>query len=150
MARHRNLARFGEAMLRFAGEIEENSTRIVRRAALIADTSVVNATPVDLGRARSSWTASIGTEPVQSDSGVNEDIGGARAASISLQQAQQVIGSWRSGQGSIFINNSVAYIVPLENGHSAQAPNGMVQQAVTAARNFLRTARLIQGIRRNG
>lgn len=142
MAKHKTFGSLSKALRKRGATVEVNVGRAVRKAAIIADTAVVFATPVDLGRARSSWNASIGAAQ-PSDSGVNEDIGGDAAAVIALRQAQEVINRWRLGEGSIFINNSVAYIIPLENGSSAQAPEGMVDQAVLASQTYLKKVKLL-------
>ena len=59
---------------------------------------------------------------------------------------QATIGRYRLGQGTIFITNSVPYIVFLEEGSSDQAPRGMTRFAIQAANNVLRRARLLQGL----
>lgn len=81
--------------------------------ALRLDKLIVQGTPVDTGRARANWFVAEGamrTDTTASTTGV------ARPA--------------LKGESVIFISNSLPYIVPLEYGHSGQAPNGMVRKAI--------------------
>lgn len=74
-----------------------------------AYTEVKSLTPIDTGFARSSWWMSLGE----------------------TGSPGQVVTSATLGD-VIRVANGAEYIVPLEYGHSAQAPNGMVR--VTLAR----------------
>ena len=114
-----------------------NVERIVRRAAVAADTALILTTPVDTGRARGNWNVSVG----RVDTRVREinfpDQNGA------LSEGQAQLQAWRLGGGIIFIANSLPYILPLENGSSAKAPNGMMQHALLAARQQVAAGRLL-------
>lgn len=99
-------------------------------------TGVVARTPVDSGRARSSWTVSVGepraTVPPESGSYQPADSSTAMAALSGLQPGQ-----------TVWISSALPYIVVLEfggypnppqggegkttNGYSRQAPQGMVR-----------------------
>jgi hypothetical protein len=102
----------------------------VRRAAIVADQVAITQTPVDTGRARGNWRVGIGGRPTGYS---DED----RDASAAMAQGSSAINTWKSGEGSIYITNNVPYIVPLDEGSSAQAPNGMSAAAVQAARKEL-------------
>lgn len=137
MARSKGFQQFAKRMGFLAEKVGANSEKAVRKAAIAADTTVVMTTPVDTGRARANWFATVGLPAnLQLD---NTDPSGATA----MSQAQAVIAGWKRGQGSIFITNSLPYIVPLEEGSSAQAPNGMTQAAIQAARAELVGYRLL-------
>jgi hypothetical protein len=75
------------------------------------------------GRFRGSWTVTIGApstvEPGRIDPHGSETIEAAKAA----------LSGFKSGP-SIYITSNVPYAVPLEYGHSSQAPNGMVRVTV--------------------
>ena len=109
-----------------------NVEKRVRKAALAADQVAVLATPVDTGRARANWRVGIGTNPAGYDDEATD-----KSGSSTIAEGQGVIERWKSGQGSIFISNNVPYIIPLDEGSSAQAPSGMSAAAVQAARKFL-------------
>ena len=114
-----------------------NTERLVRRAAVAADGALILTTPVDTGRARGNWNVSVG----RVDTRVREinfpDQNGA------LSEGQAQLQAWRLGGGIIFIANSLPYILPLENGSSAKAPNGMMQHALLAARQQVAAGRLL-------
>lgn len=130
-------------------QVEENAGRAVRAAALAADQGVVLATPTDKGRARSNWHVSIGT-PVATNLEPPVEGDGEAAAQKALAQAAPVIGAWKPGLGPIYITNGVPYIIPLEEGSSRQAPQGMISQGIAAARIAVRRIRLLGRGRRAG
>jgi hypothetical protein len=147
VAYHKTFKSLSQALRVHAKNVDENYTRALRRTALVGDSSLVYSTPVDLGRARSSWSASIGVA-APSDTGLTESIGGDLAAGVALSQARPVITNWRPNLGgSLFLSNSVDYIIPLDNGSSAQAPTGMTLQAMEAMRGILRGVRLLRSER---
>lgn len=103
----------------------------VRRAAIAADAAAVITTPVDTGRAKGNWNVSIGS--IDETTTDNTDRGGSEA----IARGKSTIEEWKVGRGEIFISNSLPYILALENGSSAQRPEGMTQHALDAARRAL-------------
>lgn len=123
---------FAQRMRRHGAQVERNAGALVRRAALAVDATVVLATPVDTGRARSNWQANL-SGPAQGTQdpyapGVGGNTAGANTQAA-LDQARATIASHRPGQ-AIHITNNLDYIGKLNDGHSAQAPAGFVQTAV--------------------
>lgn len=113
-----------------------NVNQLTRKVALAADQALVLGTPVDTGRARSNWQVSLG-QPAAGERdpyaagqalGINE---GANAQAA-IAQGAGVIGSRSEGQ-SVFISNNLPYIERLNDGWSAQAPAGFVEDAVLKA-----------------
>ena len=135
MAVSRGFGQFNRRMQKIGAAVVANTEATVRRAALIADQVVVTATPVDTGRARANWITSIGAPVFQQKPEPGSPSDGPRQ---SLAQGTGVIASWRVGAGPIYITNSLDYIKRLDEGYSAQAPNGMTAQAIAAASAFLR------------
>ena len=142
--------KFGEALARFAkAETPERARLLHRRLTLEALTRIVRRTPVDTGRARGNWQTSVGApatgvidevdpqtaagstrsqklgdfNPAKSTA-VTRDVGAVVARGIDALDPLKPF-------GVTFIANNLVYIEPLENGHSKQAPEGMV--AVTLA-----------------
>lgn len=111
--------------------LEEGVERLLRGTFLTVDQVAVTATPVDTGRARANWLPSVGG-PIEGDAA--PDTTGQSA----LSAAQSVAGTYRISAGPLVITNNVEYISFLENGSSAQAPNGMLAQAVAAGINYVR------------
>lgn len=128
-------------MLIVAKKFALNHDIRVRRAAIAADQVAVLATPVDTGRARANWRVGIGSARTGFDEDASDASGGATIA-----EGQAVIAGWKSGAGPIFISNSVPYIIPLDEGSSAQAPNGMTAAAVQAARVQLGKGSVFRGL----
>lgn len=148
MATSKSFKEFAKRMVVVAKGTEDKIEKTIRKAALAADQVAVNATPVDTGRARGGWIASVGT-PSQEGSapagpgkaeGGSPESNAAQAAAKALQQAEQVVSEYKLDAGSIFLANNVEYIVKLDNGSSKQAPAGMTAAALAAARNVVRKA----------
>lgn len=131
MARN-DLNSLNARMRALAQNIEHNIPVLVRKAGLAIDTTVVLATPVDKGRARSNWQVSLdapiaGTIDPYAPGDKGSTAGpNARGA---LEQGKAVIAAYRLGKVINIVNN-LAYIGRLNDGWSAQAPAGFVQIAV--------------------
>lgn len=113
---------FALDLKRFADATQRRMTVIPRKVALELFRRVVMRTPVDTGRARGNWQAGVGTPPA----GETDRTG----ASAALEQITGEVESWDAENVAIYLVNNVPYIVPLEDGHSGQAPQGMVKISV--------------------
>jgi len=106
--------------------LRERNDQLVRGLALEATKGVVLMTPVDEGRARGNWNVATGSpDKTESEERKDKDGGPTIGRALTIVREIQV-------GDTIFITNSVPYILPLEDGHSSQAPQGMI--ALTAAR----------------
>jgi hypothetical protein len=122
-----------------ADNVPREVGKVVRLTALAVDQTVVMATPVDTGRARSNWIVSV-DKPVDAviepyvalpkgkGAGKLGETGNAQAA---MNQGQEVIAT-REPEQSICITNNVEYITALNDGSSAQAPALFIESAVDA------------------
>ncbi len=148
-----DLRGFAQEMRAAGSAAARNAGQLVQKAALAADQAVVLATPVDTGRARLNWLVGIGTPRRDVIGDVPRGPGstaataqlrgsqGAGAASESLSAAQAALIGYRDGD--IWLSNNLPYIVPLNDGHSRQAPAGFIQLAIIAALNAIRGMRLL-------
>jgi len=95
-----------------------------RKVAISALNSVVLKNPVKTGRSRASWTIIPGTS-------ANLNVAPEDSAGIASTRAAQpgMIAALKPGPEFVIANN-VHYINLLENGHSKQAPNGMVRVTI--------------------
>ena len=118
MARGKSAREFALDLKRFGRVTRQQAEVIFRKIALELDYVVVLGTPVDTGRARGNWYPSIGAP---SDTVDWESKG--QAASIGRVTA--TVTSAKLGS-VVWLTNNLPYILPLENGHSKQAPSGMV------------------------
>lgn len=92
---------------------------VARKLTLDAWGKLTKRTPVDTGRARASWQISV-SEPYAGP----PPTPGVHAAPSEPGVAEI------DGTTSIFITSVLAYMEALENGHSGQAPQGMVRITV--------------------
>lgn len=109
-------------------EIEEGSTKLLRTAAAITLSNVVQNSPVDTGRLRGNWRVGIGSPP---QGEVNSTTPGT-VPSISNPNAK------------VYISNNVRYINFVNGGiRGNQANAGFIQRAVMNAVSQIRGAKLI-------
>lgn len=114
----------------WANGIPNEAERVTKKVALAVDQAAVVATPVLTGRARSNWVTTVGA-PFSGEAIPPPgpwDVTGQRA----IDQGESVIGGYQLALGPIFITNNVPYIERLEAGHSPQASEGMLKQAIEA------------------
>lgn len=127
--------------------IETNATKLQKQTAIAVDQTVVLATPVDTGRARSNWIAQGGyparqtVDPYAPGTGLGRSEGAN--AQAALEQGRAAIESARPGI-DLYISNNLPYIKKLNEGHSAQAPAGFVEKAIKAGIRIVRKARLVK------
>ena len=114
---------------KFSRKLEISVNLVIKKLAIQLFELIVLKTPVDTGRARASWNLS----------NANIDIGVAPPGDYSLEDAlnkvseKSVVGMART----IWITNSLPYILALEHGHSQQAPTGMVALSVEEIESHL-------------
>jgi len=128
------MAVFSIDLANFAEKAKLNATTVMKKVALDCYIRVAMRTPVDTGRARGGWQMS-GSGIGSGDSGAldptptgtpNPGFAGADVSSI--------------GEEGAFIFNNVVYIIPLEYGHSKQAPAGMVRVTVAEFNEMIAAA----------
>ena len=139
-----NAAEFGQQLVRLANFHKEQTTAIIKKAVIDLYARVMERTPIDTGRARAGWhlTTDGNSAFVPPDMAGNgfSDIktrgrakGSATAAEVrtsrslvGLMQGHVEGFDFRLEDGVVWLINNVEYIEALENGHSRQAPQGMV------------------------
>jgi HK97 gp10 family phage protein len=139
---------FAKRMSRISVEVEDGVERAVKECAIAVTRTVINATPVDTGRARSNWTADmdeafhkIFPAHVPGERGSTGDTN----AEIAIEQAEAAISQFDINKNnSIHISNSLPYIGALNDGHSKQAPTDFVRQAVMDGLATVRSARILK------
>lgn len=137
-------AQFAKRMLFLANTVETNAAKATRTAGLAVLASVVPATPVDTGRARSNWFVglnaprrdTIGYPTITAGDPIDRD------GSVALAEGRGVIAAVKI-RDSLWISNNLPYILKLNAGWSPQAPAGYVETAVTSAIRSLGGFRLL-------
>lgn len=123
-------------------KVPDRADRVMREIALATDRTIVRATPVDTGRARANWQATLGAPAV----GTVDAAPGKRASvTVATGRNGAVIAGYKGGTpgAAIFLTNNLPYIVPLNDGHSGQASAGFVERGIETVLSAARRARLI-------
>jgi len=120
---------------RFRTKVPISASLVIRKVAMDLLRRIVMRTPVDKGRARGNWQVGIGIVP--SGSVLATDESGASTVGKGTTEIQR----YEAGRGSfVAIVNNLVYIIPLEHGHSQQAPAGMVGVALSEYPGIVRQA----------
>lgn len=140
-----NLTQFANRMRQVGATVETNAHRAAKQVALAVDQTVVTATPVDTGRARANWQVQAGSAPEGVIDAYVAGEGGntvAQNTQAALEQGKIAIQAAAPGQ-EVHITNNLPYIGKLNDGHSAQAPAGFVEEAVLNGIKTIRSVRLL-------
>ena len=138
---------FSLDIAKFAKKAVGNAHKVVRKTVIDIGKEVTMRTPVGDpsywqrppppgytgGHARANWSHSQGVLVVQEFEAIDP------GTSISDNRIAGSVPVDAAGK-THFISNSVPYIRPLEDGHSRQAPNGMVGLTVRGWRRYLTQA----------
>jgi hypothetical protein len=114
---------FGAQVRAWTEETKGKMDQAVRKIALDMFSEVISMSPVDTGRFRGNWQPAIGSAP----SGTLEAID--PQGTIVIAKVQGMIGDVKAGD-VIYMVNNLPYARRLEEGHSSQAPVGMVALTV--------------------
>ena len=113
-------------------KVVERLDKGVRIATLQVFTNLVENTPVDTGRAKMGWNVDINIvdvtipEPTGKEPGKHE---GDRQYN-GQEKALGVTAKYKT-EDIVYISNNLPYIVPLNEGHSQQAPTGFIDRAIS-------------------
>lgn len=109
------------------GEVTREQAKIIfRKISLELDARIVLSTPVDTGRARGNWFPSLNSPSSRIEMDASD-----KSGSGAMSAAQGIVNIADLGE-TIWFTNNLPYILPLENGHSGQAPEGMVDVNLNA------------------
>jgi len=127
----------------FLADIEEFAKRTRQAPGLIAKVvaqklfgAIVTDTPVDTGRARASWAVSLGTPSdyvppaIKRKRSSKKKNDGSASEPLPEFPKPEFPDFEPNNEEPIFIISNLPYIQALEDGHSKQAPNGMVKRNV--------------------
>lgn len=138
---------FAVDIANFVKKCGANADLVTRNVVLDIGKSLVEKTPVGDaeywahpappgyvgGHARANWSHSTGNQVIQEIDEIDKSGNASNnriAASVPMNAGGKVH----------FIQNSVPYIIPLEEGHSRQAPNGMVALTQVEFQDMINTA----------
>jgi hypothetical protein len=123
---------FAEQIQRFAQRSIGQMDAIVRKVGIDVARSLIMKSPVDTGRFRGNWMLGVGSLNPETHMDITDPSGNGSINRITEGILQGV----RSGT-VFYLSNSLPYAIPLEYGHSKQAPQGMVRLTVLEFRSFL-------------
>ena len=123
------LGSFTLSLEKFQIDTKQKAVRAAKKIAMEAFKRVIMRSPVDTGRFRANWGVSIGSPYTGSDQN-----GSDKSGDTTVMNSATVAAGWNAKK-SIFLMNNLAYAVPLENGHSQQAPAGMVRLTIAELQN---------------
>ena len=110
---------------KFLRTVEDNANRLIRGLALEGMGRLIEKTPVDTGRAKNNWNLATGSP----DASNLPEGQYPRGGTVALTRMTGQAGAVKAGD-IIYLTNALPYIGPLENGHSRQAPSGMIALTV--------------------
>lgn len=117
-----------ERSLSIKGDIEEVVNKETRKTAFTILKGVVLETPVDTGRARGNWLASVNNTILDA---VKNKVPSASAAIKAGSDKIKTATSMK--YPTIYIQNNLPYIERLNEGYSAQAPAKFVDAVIKRA-----------------
>jgi hypothetical protein len=138
-------------MNEYAKAVRFGTTRLVQNAAMGFQEAAVRATPVDTGKARSNWRASIdfllygeipaySPYPKRSGPKLNETAN----ANAAIAQAYKTIKQFNAEKHSaVIIQNDSPYIGKLNDGTQSRQSSNMIEIGVLAARQRIRTTKIL-------
>ena len=136
------MSTFSVDMRKFAEKAGQNAETVIKKICLDMMSDIILKTPVDTGRARANWQASLdapasGTVNFEADKGSgamapNESNASRRAIAAGMSATENAAGR------VFWLSNNLPYIERLEYGHSKQAPRGMVRTTINEVKRNLR------------
>lgn len=128
-----NVKKFEIDLGAFAQQLDDESGIAIKKIGFEILEGVVLKSPVDTGRFRANWNVTFNpsSRSVKFDAGEGESIPEGQAetqiAGKVLAEGAAKLETFKAGQNkTIYISNNLPYAARLENGHSKQAPAGMV------------------------
>lgn len=112
---------FADDIKKFAKKTGNNASEQAVATLMKLNELVVKRTPVDTGRARGGWTASLGAISLNLGT---VDKNGTKTISKCNAVAQ------KAPSNIYYLSNNVSYIGFLELGSSKQAPSGMLRKSI--------------------
>jgi hypothetical protein len=107
----------------FVQKTKDNADTVVRKIAFEMFGRVIQKSPVDTGRFKSSWMVSVNSIP-SGDPGIID-----KSGAPSFAQVDAAVLEMKAGD-TITMTSSLAYARQLEFGWSKQAPAGMVRLTI--------------------
>ena len=141
---------FGDQLRRFNDAAIQRAELVVQKVAIDCLVSVVDGSPVGNpelwkfpnsapegyvgGRFRANWQVSIGAPASGEIDAIDDGGGPTKAAGTAVAM------TFRHEDRVVYVTNNLPYAIPLEYGHSTQAPAGMVRITVANFQGYVEQA----------
>lgn len=133
-----NQTEFSNKIAEFAQKLRIKAGTLQKKITFDMHADIMKRTPVDTGRARANWFVSVGlpSKDVAEFPGVPTNYAMKKGKRVKVRNAEipqpPAPELEIDGTRNTFIINNLPYIKALDEGHSKQAPNGMVKLAMKA------------------
>lgn len=117
--------------MEFEEKVEGQALLVFKKVGMELLSRIVLKTPVDTGRARGNWVVSIGERDY-----VERDVTDKQGGNTIMAEGGKVTAL--TDLRTIWVQNNLAYIGSLEDGHSKQAPAGMVAVSIAEVESMFR------------
>ncbi len=130
-----NAGSFSLDIRNFITRANQRVETVVKRVVMDIYRDIISATPRDTGYARSCWGAGMTIPPL------NLARGGPGPYAENPGPGLAAIRSFHVGEGLVgYMYNNCRYIIPLEYGHSGQAPVRIVGVVLTRYQSYVAAA----------
>lgn len=118
---------------KFTEAVEKNHNTVMKKVSFDMAKKIIKRTPVDTGRAKANWHVELNNQKTFARDETDKT-GASTTAEVMARISKTKIGD------SVFITNNLPYIEALENGHSDQAPAGMVKVTIAEFKRTVEAA----------
>lgn len=123
-----DFGQFRISLGKFRDAVGEKHTILVKKVVLDVLDRVVKKSPVDTGRFRGNWNVGIDAPDLSTSENTAND---------AKQRGQSVLAGVKTGEVVVYVTNNLDYAKSLEDGHSKQAPAGVLGVTVAEIRAHL-------------
>lgn len=116
---------------RFAKTVGEKHTGLVKKVVLDVLDRVVKKSPVDTGRFKGNWNVGVGRPDLETTDRCD------KSGNETLSRGETQVSRIETGEVVVYVTNNLDYAKSLENGHSKQAPAGVLGVTVAEIRAHL-------------
>jgi hypothetical protein len=125
---------FIKRLLKRNEEVQQGVRDITKNMVAAMMDELVPATPIRTGRARRNWQVTMGEHDVVEWAPRTPP---ERNAEVALENARRRIDAYHDLSKPLGVRNPIPYLTRLNEGYSAQAPAGFIQDAILRARSVV-------------
>lgn len=127
---------FSASLDQWVQQTKDDLEELFRAVTIEIGCSVIRMSPVDTGRFRGEWQFTIDSPAVAQNGRIDPTPTGSDGGEAQFEVIEGAI-MLQVGH-TAYITNLLPYSIPLEYGHSVQAPNGMVRLTMARVQEIVR------------